>query len=101
VDPTERSLLEQALAQLKTHIQKVILKIVEFYFLCFNKLLRFVCQVDEYVRKQGTEQLVKLQGSLEFAHSWQKIDLLADGHPIEAQFLANNKDGKVCAIINV
>ena len=51
-------------------------------------------QIDSTVAVKSREKLLRIQQSLEFAHSWQKVDLVEDNQALLAIQTARGKDGK-------
>lgn len=51
-------------------------------------------QIEQMVSTTSREKLLKLEESLEFAHSYQKVDLIGDNQPLLALHDVRGKDGK-------
>lgn len=51
-------------------------------------------KVDRRVAEDSAHKIASIQSSLEFAHSWQKVDLVGDGQPLLQEARATTRDGK-------
>ena len=51
-------------------------------------------KIDRVVEEDSTSRVASIQSSLEFSHSWQKVDLVADGKPLVLEASASLRDGR-------